>query len=261
MSARKFTPMSMINTPYLATFLAIVLLPVLTKIQGQEAKVVGVQDGIELIVSTVVAPGELMPTLECRLHNTTDQDIHFDLSGPTFRLSFKLLDASGAEIPMDAEWKRLNAWGDDAPNARHSSATITPGASRTFAFRTGDAYGELWKSGRRLLVSWEPGIDWSTEKPYTRGRGLFVDLNVHGAASEASEVKKTKVVLATNTLQHQDVGAEAKPSPIVQPLVSAAKPTMPPASGELPSSTPWSIIAVLFVAAGGLLWLLLKRHS
>lgn len=201
----------MINTPRLATLLAIVLLPALARIHGQEAEAVGVQDGIELIVSTVVTPGELMPTLECRLHNCTDQDIHFDLSGPTYRISFRLLDASGAEIPMNAEWKRLNAWGDDAPNARHSSSTIKPGASRVFAFRPGDAYGEHWKSGRRLLVSWEPGIDWSTEKPYARGRGLAVDFNVQEAGGKASEVKKTKVVPAAKTLQHQGMRGESKP--------------------------------------------------
>ncbi|MEZ5430462.1 MAG: hypothetical protein R3F31_04640 [Verrucomicrobiales bacterium] len=36
---------------------------------------------------------------------------------------------------------------------------------------------------------------------------------------------------------------------------------VPTAGDEPPSSTPWSIIAALIVAAGGLLWLLLKRRS
>jgi hypothetical protein len=40
-----------------------------------------------------------------------------------------------------------------------------------------------------------------------------------------------------------------------------SKPTMPTPSEEPTSSTPWSIIVALIVAAGGLLWLLLKRRS
>lgn len=154
----------------------------LTVMHADERRATGVKDGLELIVSTVVRSGVPQPILECSLHNTTDQDIPFDLSGPTDRLSFKLLDASGAEIPMDAEWKRLNAWGDDAPYARHASAVIKPEASRVYAFRPSEAYGERWKSGRRLVVSWEPGIDWSTEKPHTRGRGLSVEFDVEAAA-------------------------------------------------------------------------------
>lgn len=43
------------------------------------------------------------------------------------------------------------------------------------------------------------------------------------------------------------------------PVITDAKPSAP--SGEPTSSTPWSIIVVLIVAAGGLLWLRLKRRS
>ncbi|MCB1212627.1 MAG: hypothetical protein KDK97_25100, partial [Verrucomicrobiales bacterium] len=40
-----------------------------------------------------------------------------------------------------------------------------------------------------------------------------------------------------------------------------SKSTVPSPSEEPTSSTPWSIIVVLIVAAIGLLWLLLKRRS
>ncbi|OYW76321.1 MAG: hypothetical protein B7Z37_09155 [Verrucomicrobia bacterium 12-59-8] len=43
--------------------------------------------------------------------------------------------------------------------------------------------------------------------------------------------------------------------------VPEAKPAVATPSEELTSSTHWSIIVVLIVAAGGLLWLLIKRRS
>ena len=49
-----------------------------------------------------------------------------------------------------------------------------------------------------------------------------------------------------------------KPSPT--PKAPDPKPAASALSGELASSTPWSIIVVLIVAACGLLWLLLKRR-
>jgi LPXTG-motif cell wall-anchored protein len=41
----------------------------------------------------------------------------------------------------------------------------------------------------------------------------------------------------------------------------ATTPTASPKIGEPASSTPWSIIVALIVAAGGLLWLAFKRRS
>jgi hypothetical protein len=56
----------------------------------------------------------------------------------------------------------------------------------------------------------------------------------------------------------------AKASPMVQPQTPQkapeAKPTPIP-SEEPTSSTPWSIIVVLIVAATGLLWLLVKKRK
>lgn len=56
-----------------------------------------------------------------------------------------------------------------------------------------------------------------------------------------------------------------KQLPVVQPpapkKAPEAKPTVPTPGEKPTSSTPWSIIAVMIVAAIGLLWLLLKRRS
>jgi hypothetical protein len=52
------------------------------------------------------------------------------------------------------------------------------------------------------------------------------------------------------------------PSPLSPVSAKLLKPKPAPGQGEEPApSTPWSIIIVLIVTAGGLLWLLLKRRS
>lgn len=59
--------------------------------------------------------------------------------------------------------------------------------------------------------------------------------------------------------------ASVNPTPLVQPSAPKkapeTKPDATPTSEEPASSTPWSIIVVLIVAATGLLWLLFKRRS
>jgi hypothetical protein len=62
----------------------------------------------------------------------------------------------------------------------------------------------------------------------------------------------------------QQTEPNEKPSVIVQPpapRTPEAKPTVPTPSEEPTSSTPWSIIIVLIVAAIGLLWLLVKKRK
>ena len=49
--------------------------------------------------------------------------------------------------------------------------------------------------------------------------------------------------------------------PLIPTRPPEAKPTVPTPNEESASSTPWSIIVVLIVAATGLLWLLLKRRA
>lgn len=171
----------MITMPLAALLIGMFSLPFSTTTHAAESKVVGVKDGLELIVSHIITPSSPHSTIECSLHNTTDQDIPFDLSGPTYRLTFRLLDVAGAEIAMEPQWQKLNGTVDPAFNARHSSSAIKPGLSRTFTFHPDEAYGNRWKYGVRLAVSWEPGIDWSTEKPYTKGRGLTVGFEIERA--------------------------------------------------------------------------------
>lgn len=64
-----------------------------------------------------------------------------------------------------------------------------------------------------------------------------------------------------NRIQGKQV-SKPPPVPVVQPPTPKPSEAKPVAASEEPaSSTPWSIIVVLIVAALGLLWLLLKRRS
>lgn len=221
--------------------IATCLLSALTLIHATENSVVGIKDGLELVVATVTTPESPMAMIECRLHNTTDQDIPFDSSTPTHRLTFKLVDASGVELPMDPEWKRLNAYDEEGFARRHASSAIKAGKDRLFSFRPDQAYGERWRMAARLVVNWEPGIDWSTEKPYTKGRGLAVTYPI--PKEEAAAPKETM------------------PVPQVQPIKPGSK-TLPRTSKEpFFSSVPWTVIVVLTVTATFLFRQMIKRRS
>lgn len=228
--------------------IVIVGLQLVAPLHADESRVVGRRDGLELILTSQDTYASQHPSIECKLHNTTNQDIPFDLSGPTCRLSFQLLSASGAEIAMEPAWKRSYGTVDATFNARHASAAIKSGSSRTFVLHFDEAYGERWKSGVRLVVSWEPGIDWSTEKPYVRGRGLSVGLDIQAAGREASTEEKLS----------PDRSDGLKPQPPALDKMLEANPLA--SSVEPASSTPQSITVMLTVAALVLLWLLLKRQ-
>lgn len=87
-----------------------------------------------------------------------------------------------------------------------------------------------------------------------------------GAAMRLQSIFSAPTSSATPFVSDQESVAEPRPNPppSVQPpapkKASEAKPTTPPSEAPT-SSTPWSIIVVLIVAASGLLWLLLKRRS
>jgi hypothetical protein len=81
----------------------------------------------------------------------------------------------------------------------------------------------------------------------------------------AGSVARIRFVEAKNNssddTRHEPSSAMS-PSPLSPVSAKLLKPKPAPGQGEEPApSTPWSIIIVLIVTAGGLLWLLLKRRS
>jgi hypothetical protein len=103
--------------------------------------------------------------------------------------------------------------------------------------------------------------------------GQFNLRNQHQRADEQERLRQVGQLtrgeavsgLSTNAATTTQTTPAPKPPPVVQSGVPKkspeAKPTTSTPSEEPASSTPWSIIVVLIVAAFGLPWLLLKRRS
>jgi hypothetical protein len=244
------TPARALVTTALLSFLAV--------IHADEKRVVGIKDGLELIVSTVAVPDHPLPLIECRLHNTTDQDIPFDSSTPTHRLTFQLYDASGADLPMDPEWKRLNAYDEAGFARRHASSAVKPGKDRIFSFRPDLAYGERWKQAARLVVNWEPGIDWAwPQKPYTKGRGLKVNYEIpkDGVTPTLDEQSKGSAASEPSPGGSQDIDLMKAKKKLGSPRVED------PLNVEQPSTTSWSILVILAVGVLAVVWFMFKKRS
>lgn len=95
-----------------------------------------------------------------------------------------------------------------------------------------------------------------------KGEGPKVELKRTALPKQQSTSTPSGVVNAPPDTREPT--STPKAPPVVQPptpKAPEAKPTQPTLSEEPTSSTPWSIIVVLIVAALGLLWLLLKRRS
>lgn len=97
-------------------------------------------------------------------------------------------------------------------------------------------------------------------------RNNFPNL-VEGASRVIAAIRNTDKPAAPSSPQ-SDPFAQTTPAPksppVVQPTAQKKAPSTAPAptpSEEPSSSTPWSIIVVLIVAATGLLWLLVKKRK
>lgn len=100
-------------------------------------------------------------------------------------------------------------------------------------------------------------------------------VSVRGNLKRLSGITDQRIIDAISVTHRALNGEEPKKeamlqrgsiSDVIKPIpptakVAEAKPSPTKPSEKSPSATPWSIIAVLIVAATGLLWLLLKRRS
>ena len=101
---------------------------------------------------------------------------------------------------------------------------------------------ESWAA--RVMDPKQRDVTWATVD-YETGMSVKLD------EQEMDALKTADKPLTPNVNQ---IGSPNQASPIRNSITSAAE------SG-VPSSTPWSVLAVLIVAAGGLLWFVLKRRS
>jgi len=98
----------------------------------------------------------------------------------------------------------------------------------------------------------EPGLEYNameTKKYPLRGEGRFKQIELESLRSDAPESKLStpveQLVLQPPTPTKKAPKTKSEPTPSEEPI----------------SSTPWSIIVVLIVAATGLLWLVLKKRN
>ena len=103
-------------------------------------------------------------------------------------------------------------------------------------------------------------ILWSREPEASRPYGYPLDaIQPVSQRDEVISAYTTKFNVSVNA---HDTPATNPQSVRTSPSTHDDAPSVPSPTSEEPiSSTPWSIIVVLTVAAGGLLWLLLKRRS
>lgn len=112
--------------------------------------------------------------VECILTNTTSDPVEYDDTGPNLGFKFKLEDPSGNPIAKNDAWKKRYEVSD---MSRHSATMISPNETLTLSLPLQEAFSAPARSGYRLKVEWDPGID-GKGNPLHTGRGLAVTLEL-----------------------------------------------------------------------------------
>lgn len=209
-----------------------------------------VLDGLNLDVTFLNDTHANAAKAECVLTNTTSVPVPYEGTGPNMGFSFKLVDLAGNQIAKNTDWEKLNGVSD---MSKHSAKMIEPKGTLMFSLPFAEAFSSPWRSGYRLLVEWNPGDD-GKGNPLQTGKGLAAVLELKSDQDKTSATAPDPQETSSTT-----------PSVVMQPTAPGKpidqKPDLSTPSEEPSSSTPWSIIVVVVVAAVGLLWLLLKGRK
>lgn len=196
-------------------------------------------DGLKLEVEFSSDAKSDVARAECKLTNTTSDPVTYDNTGFNFGFVFKLVDLSGNEIEKNVAWKKFYEASDVS---RHSATIISPNETLTYSLSFKEAFSAPVKSGYRLIVQWDPGVDGRGD-PLRTGRGLAATLELKLEEGEiGNDVSEPR-------LKYKAVEASGH----------AVTTTQEPALKK--TTTPWAIVAVMIVAGIGLVWLVLKRRS
>ncbi len=217
------------------------------------------KDGLELAVRFEKTANPEGMQVKCKVTNRNQSDVQYMNTGPTMGLAFKLLDSSARELVPQAPWSSfITLQALDTPGKR-SSHFIKPNESEEFNLPLNEAFGEDWRSAAKLSIEWIPGQDGSGN-PLQVGKGLNTSFNLTGEQPRQLQPSASGESIEAPSEDHssapQRTTKASSPEQLPTPNVPKTS-----ASEEPASSTSWSIIGVLIVAACGLLWLLLKRRS
>jgi hypothetical protein len=174
-------------------------------------------------------------------------------------------------IPTDRleQWKSaIVGKGRDAPNFTNANNDYYPDVF----FEVGDSMNPLYPWYMRIEVGWNALSDdkrdesWGTANNPKPPPGLErVSLDsptgkTYDRKDAYAHLKKQQDELDRRLGQVRDAsGHLVNPQPPAPKKTPEAKPSAP--SEEPTSSTPWSVVLLLIVAAIGLLWLLLKKRT
>lgn len=185
------------------------------------------------------------------------------LTDAVFKLGQVKFDvANVAPDEVAARWQKMAT--DSNPYSRIAAAkvlcSIDPKAAKAILLRLENEKSEISPVANRIRrhLAERMGEDQPPPIPGFEGPYTWFE---RGAGSLAMVQFKDAKINRNAAQQESSPPASPSPSPPIPKKSPDAKPTPWTPSEEPTSSTPWSVIVILIVAASGLLWLLLKRRS
>jgi hypothetical protein len=212
-----------------------------------------------------------------------------DINALTMEQVIKMVDVEAANSTAQGKFEdRFEILGGSGPVDQATTAKMIAYTANRIGEDRRDAPGRyvIWLAGGEVNYNWESEekvaallgnagmklIDrgaWN--QPDTKAQSMFhVGVGPKpppddNRAQEDQAGRRLSIPNANSQNDHQqsaarqpDTTSEPRTAPVATPKEPKARPSP---SEETTSSTPWSAVVVLIVAATGLLWLLLKRRS
>jgi len=190
-------------------------------------------------------------------------DMHIELFAPNGDHLLLVEDLPGS-IPRGGSRHHIAIGGKDSPfqssvNLSRYYELKSPGRYRCRIRKTCYVTESGWEQRSSSL---KPGPPTQVSSEEFVFEVLEIDKAYEESLKKAAELRNRLTKLAEQSAQDQIPAKMEARSPSSKSVkVSETKPTAATPSEEPTSSTPWSVIAILIVAAIGLLWLLLKNRK
>lgn len=187
------------------------------------------------------------PEIECEIINATPSPVDYDAWLVPLGFDFRLRDAQGAEVTMNERWFAVNS-PRYTEYTKSRTRKISPGDKIAYTLRLDEAFGPAWKRGVNLEVGWFQKGSEDTEP--TLKTEVLLPLAKMTASEKVEEPNAAEKAGAKTAVQ--------LPSTTKTPPTPETKPT---ASTKQEATTQWLVWTIAFLAAVGLLGLVLKRRK